>query len=115
MHSKSNEWKKLTDYSDTDEETSDQEIRQARRPTRLPVERPRTPNSIPSKCQSYTLIKGPEIHFEYQLPNCPEKYLLPVRFPALYSKIVASLNSARGRLEEKSSHKQLAKSKMKAF
>ena len=55
------------------------------------VERSRTPSSIPSRIRNYALIKYPEIHLEYQLPNCPEKYLLPIRFPALYKNIITSL------------------------
>ena len=55
------------------------------------VERSRTPSSIPSRIRNYALIKYPEIQLEYQLPNCPEKYLLPIRFPALYKNIITSL------------------------
>jgi hypothetical protein len=55
------------------------------------VERTRTPNSIPSKTGQYRLVKYPEISLEYQLPNCPERYLLPIRFPILYENIVNSL------------------------
>lgn len=63
----------------------------ARAASRTLVERSRTPSSIPSKCQRYKLVPYPQIVLEYQMPNSPEKYLLPIRFPRLFHNIVRSL------------------------
>ncbi|CAF0852544.1 unnamed protein product, partial [Brachionus calyciflorus] len=57
--------------------------------------RSRTPSSIPSKRKYYNLFEYPEINLEFQLPDSPEKYLLPIRFPILYSKIIKSLSKIK--------------------
>ena len=96
MYNKNNEWTKINDFSESSgqEDFSDQEIKFQMKSIKKPLERPRSTVSIPSKCHNFTLIKDPEIRLEYHLPNCPEKYLLPIRFPLLYNKIVNSLNKS---------------------
>jgi hypothetical protein len=118
MHSKNSDWIKINDCSDTEEEISDHEIKASKKPIRVPVERPRSAVSIPSKCHSYTLVKCPEIRLEYQLPNSPEKYLLPIRFPALYNKIVNNLFKSRRKNDEPivfHGHDDVTISKLKAY
>ena len=67
----------------------------ARKPSAKPIrflaERSHTPSSIPHMGRSYQLVQYPVINLEYQIPDCPERYLLPIRFPKLYQRIVSSL------------------------
>lgn len=53
--------------------------------------RTRSPISIPTRCSKYKLITFPEIKLKYKVPGYPECYLLPIRFPKLHQKIIASL------------------------
>ena len=92
---------KIIDFSDSDEE--DEEFNTNTdtylKFSRFQLERPRTANSIPSKNGKYVFIKAPQLNLEYQLPNTPEKYLLPVRFPKLYNKIVREITAYNKKLE----------------
>ena len=65
---------------------------------RLRVERPRTANSIPNK-SNYMFQKAPELNLEYGVPNSPEKYLLPVRFPKLYGLILKSIKKHNEKIQ----------------
>ena len=84
-------WGKITEYTDTESEVEKTYIEMNKPMKRLNNKRTRSANSIPSKTRRYGLVKYPQINLEYYLPNCPEKYLLPVRFPYLYKKIMKSI------------------------
>jgi hypothetical protein len=58
------------------------------------LNRTKSANSIPSK-NRYSLAKYPNLSLEYELPNSPEKYLIPIRFPNLYKNIVKSLSKIK--------------------
>jgi hypothetical protein len=77
-------------FTEENEENKDDET--------VGIQRPRTANSIPNKT-SFMFIKAPEINLEYQLPNSPEKYLLPIRFPILYSNIINSVKRMNKKIE----------------
>jgi hypothetical protein len=88
-------WNRLDEVTDTendddDEDKNDKE-KKRKRLKELQNSRARSANSIPEKLRSYAFVKYPQIDMEYCLPNSPEKYLLPVRFPALYEKILRSI------------------------
>ncbi len=93
---------KMIEFSDSEEEDEEfaANTENFLRFSRFQLERPRTANSIPNKNGKYVFVKAPELNLEYQLPNSPEKYLLPVRFPKLYSKIIKSITLYNKKLEE---------------
>lgn len=94
---------KLIDFSDSEEE--EEEFNQTSNDNAMlkfkqfQLERPRTANSIPCKNGKYVFIKAPQLNLEYQLPNSPEKKLLPIRFPKLYNKIIKSITMYNKKLE----------------
>jgi hypothetical protein len=65
---------------------------------KIPVERPRTANSIPNK-SGYVFVKAPQLKLEYQLPNSTEKHLLPIRFPILYANVLNSIKKYNKQIE----------------
>ncbi len=93
---------KLIEFSDSEEEDEEftANTENYLKFERFQLERPRTANSIPNKNGKYIFMKAPELNLEYQLPNSPEKHLLPVRFPVLYSKIIKSITLYTKKLEK---------------
>ena len=72
---------------------------------KLRVERPRTANSIPNK-SGFMFQKAPELNLEYGIPNSPEKYLLPVRFPKLYGLILKSIKKHNEKIQREIERQQ---------
>ena len=102
---------KIIDFTDSEEEEEFAlQNEQALKFTRFQLDRPRTANSIPNKNGKYVFIKAPQLNLEYQLPNSPEKYLLPIRFPKLYSKILRGIQLYNKKLEQ-----ELEEKKQKEF
>lgn len=83
----------------------------------------RTPSSIPSKSSWSSYFIGnqksldsrisnrsekdePSIQVEYRIPNSPEKYLIPIRFPIMYANIINYLKYRSLIMEKKSAIKQ---------
>lgn len=99
---------KIIDFSDSEEEEEEftTNTENFLKFSRFQLERQRTANSIPSKNGKYVFIKAPELNLEYQLPNSPEKHLLPVRFPKLYSKIIKNINEYNKKLEAEEEQKK---------
>ncbi len=102
--SRASHMSKLIDFSDSEEEeeefnnlTSNENA--TLKYNRFQLVRPRTANSIPCKNGKYVFIKAPQLNLEYQLPNSPEKHLLPIRFPKLYNKIIKSITLYNKKLE----------------
>ena len=90
---------KTIDQEDWDEENESAPMRSdSAVGGRLRVERPRTANSIPNK-SNYMFQKAPELNLEYGVPNSPEKYLLPVRFPKLYGLILKSIKKHNEKIQ----------------
>lgn len=102
---------KIIDFTDSEEEEEFAlQNDQALKFSRFQLDRPRTANSIPNKNGKYVFIKAPQLNLEYQLPNSPEKYLLPIRFPRLYSKILRGIQMYNKKLEQ-----ELEEKKQKEF
>jgi len=61
--------------------------------SKLSIERSRTPTSIPliDRSAHQNIKKYPQLNLELRLPQYPEKYLLPIRFPILYQNIISNL------------------------
>jgi hypothetical protein len=92
-----NKFPGVTDTEDEEDEDDDNDEDNAGRKSRVFVrpEPARSTNSIPSRMRRYALVKYPQIDMEYRLPNSPEKYLLPVRFPIMYKKILSSIDAIK--------------------
>lgn len=76
---------------------SDQEFCSRPRSTAIEPRKLRTSNSIPYKptpletSEKQKSLVSPSLLITYRLPNSPEKYLLPIRFPILYANIIKNL------------------------
>jgi hypothetical protein len=102
-------WDKIPEFSDSNEEdSSDHEQNKSnKKQAKLPLNRLRTPNSIPSKYQKYILVEMPQINLEYSLPSSTERCLLNIRFPKFYKKIITSLTKIDQSLLDSKSIKRL--------